>query len=38
MKKIAVIPGDGIGVEVTEGSVSILNTAQKNKLKKLLKK
>ena len=28
MKKIAVIPGDGIGVEVTEGSVSILNTAQ----------
>ena len=28
MKKIAVIPGDGIGVEVTEGSVSISNTAQ----------
>ena len=28
MKKIAVIPGDGIGVEVTEESVSILNAAQ----------
>ena len=27
MRKIAVIPGDGIGKEVTDGSVSVLSKA-----------
>ena len=33
--KIAVIPGDGIGVEVVKSSIEVLNTLQKGKNFKL---